>query len=87
MKFKISLFLIAVLNLNGFAQTATEVYLLDIKKNRASFSVVPNSKPVSISNNEGYDNQPSFIEKLNVVAYVSSRNKKPTDVFFIGIGV
>jgi hypothetical protein len=81
MKFKISLFLIAVLNLNGFAQTATEVYLLDIKKNRASFSVVPNSKPVSISNNEGYDNQPSFIEKLNAVAYVSSRNKKPTDVF------
>lgn len=70
-----------MLHLNGFAQTATEVYLFDIKKDGASFSIIPNTKPINISNNEGYDNQPSFIEKLNAVAYVSSRNKKPTDVF------
>jgi hypothetical protein len=57
------------------------VYLLNIKKDGNSFNVVPNSKPINISNNSGYDNQPSFIEKLNAVAYVSSRNKKPTDVF------
>ena len=81
MKFKILLFLIVLLNQTGSAQTATEVYLLDIKKDGNSFSIVPNTKPENISNNEGYDNQPSFIEKLNAVAYVSSRNKKPTDVY------
>lgn len=81
MKFTSLLFLIALLNQTGFAQPATEVYLLNIKKDGNSFNVVPNSKPINISNNSGYDNQPSFIEKLNAVAYVSSRNKKPTDVF------
>ncbi len=75
------LFLIVWLHQYGFAQPATEVYLLDIQKNATSFSINPNSKPVNISNNEDYDNQPSFIEKLNAVAYVSTRNKKPTDVF------
>ena len=85
MKFKSLLFLIVLLNLNGFAQTATEVYLLDIKKDGNTFSIVPNAKPVNISNNVGYDNQPSFIEKLNAVAYVSSRNKKPTDVFLYNL--
>lgn len=81
MKLNSLLFLILLLNLNVFAQTATEVYLLDIKKDGNSFSIAPNSKLVNISNNEGYDNQPSFIENINAVAYVSSRNKKPTDVF------
>lgn len=81
MKLNRLLFLIVLLHLNGFAQPATEVYLLNIKKDGASFSIVPNSKLVNISNNKGYDNQPSFIEKLNAVAYVSSRNNKPTDVF------
>ncbi len=81
MKLNHLLFLIVFLNQNGFAQSATEVYLLDIKKEVTIFSIVPNSKPENISNNVGYDNQPSFIEKFNAVAYVSSRNKKPTDVF------
>jgi hypothetical protein len=81
MKLNRLLFLIVLLHQYGFAQPATEVYLLDIQKNATSFSIDPNTKPVNISNNEGYDNQPSFIEKLNAVAYVSSRNKKPTDVF------
>lgn len=86
MKLNPLLFLIVLLHQYGFAQPATEVYLLDIKKDGVSFSIVPNSKPVNISNNEGYDNQPSFIEKLNAVAYVSSKNKKPTDVFLYDLG-
>jgi hypothetical protein len=81
MKLNRLLFLIVLLNLNGFAQPATEVYLLNIQKNGTSFSIVPNTKPENISNNIGYDNQPSFIEKLNAIAYVSSRNKKSTDVY------
>ena len=86
MKFNRLLFLIVLLHQYGFAQTATEVYLLDIKKDGNFFSVDPNSKPVNISNNIGYDNQPSFIEKLNAVAYVSSRNKKSTDVYLYHLG-
>jgi len=81
MKFRILLFFALLQNLNTFAQPATEVYLLDIKRDGNSFSIATNANLVNISNNEGYDNQPSFIEKLNAVAYVSSRNKKPTDVF------
>lgn len=85
MKFNSLLLLIVLLYQNGFAQTATEVYLLNIKKNETSFSIDPNTKPENISNNIGYDNQPSFIEKLNAVAYVSSRNKKSTDVFLYNL--
>jgi hypothetical protein len=60
--------------------------LLEIKKEGSSYSIDPNTKPVNISNNIGYDNQPSFIEKLNAVAYVSSRNKKSTDVYLYHLG-
>ncbi len=81
MKLNRLLFLIVLFQLTTNAQPATEVYLLDIKKNATSFSIDPNTKPVNISNNVGYDNQPSFVEKLNAVAYVSSRNKNQTDVF------
>jgi hypothetical protein len=81
MKLNHLLFLLVLLHQYGFAQPATEVYLLDIKKNETSFSIVPNTKAVNISNNVGYDNQPNFIENLNAVAFVSSRNTKPTDVF------
>jgi len=81
MKLTHLLFLIVLLHQYGFAQPATEVYLLDIKNNATSFSIDLNTKPKNISNNIGYDNQPSFIEKLNAVAYVSSRNNKSTDVF------
>jgi hypothetical protein len=65
MKFRILLFLIVLLNLNGFAQPATEVYLLDIKKNKTSFSIDPNTKPENISNNIGYDNQPPLLARAS----------------------
>ena len=60
---------------------ATEVYLLHIEKNGKSFSIPDKSLPENISNNKGYDNQPSFIEPLHAIAYVSSRSNKPTDVY------
>lgn len=64
---------------------ATEVYLLDIQKEGSHFSLAGNAKLVNVSNNKGYDNQPYFIESLNSIAYVSSRNKKPTDVYLYDI--
>ncbi len=60
---------------------ATEIYLLNIQKSGNKFSLAENSTLVNVSNNKGYDNQPCFIEKINSIAYVSSRSKKPTDVY------
>jgi len=57
MKLNRLLFLVVLLHQYGFAQPSTEVYLLDIKKDGSSFSIVENAKPVNISNNVGYDNQ------------------------------
>lgn len=85
MKFSSILFFSLFFFQNAFAQPATEVYLLNIQKNGNTFSIAPNTKLVNISNNKGYDNQPSFIEKLNAVAYVSSRNEKSTDVFLYNL--
>ena len=60
---------------------ATEIYLLNIQKKGGHFSLPENARLVNVSNNKGYDNQPFFIEKINSIAYVSSRDKKPTDVY------
>ena len=50
----------AILLLAAFsllAQPNTEVYVFDLDGDTANFSI---SNPLNISNNEGYDNQPSF---------------------------
>ena len=59
----------------------TEVYLINIQQKGNKFALADSAKPTDISNNRGYDNQPVFIEKLNAIAYVSSRDNKPTDVY------
>ena len=61
--------------IHGWAQTETEVYLFDIK--------VENGKPVlsnpkNISNNPGYDNQPSFWDDDSVL-FTSTREDQ-TDI-------
>ena len=58
-----------------FSQTNTEVFLLDIEAKDNSI-VVTNGK--NISNNEGYDNQPSFINDERLL-YSSTRNNQ-TDI-------
>ncbi|WP_310556465.1 hypothetical protein [Flavobacterium sp.] len=85
MKLNRLLFVIVLLHQYAFAQPATEVFLLNIEKKGTAFNIVPNAKLVNISNNKGYDNQPSFIEKLNAVVYVSSRDEKSTDVFLYNL--
>lgn len=85
------LVLVTILNLFLFQNTIaqappdTEVYMISIQKKGNNISLLENSKLINISNNKGYDNQPSFIEKLNAVAYVSSRNDAPTDVYLYDI--
>ena len=43
--------------ITAFAQPATDVYLFGLK---AVDNLLTVSNPVNISNNRGYDNQPSF---------------------------
>ena len=58
-----------------FAQTNTEVYLFDLKITETGYEL---SNKRNISNNEGYDNQPSFYND-NIVLFSGTRNGQ-TDI-------
>ncbi|MFY0688872.1 MAG: hypothetical protein JXQ90_17005 [Cyclobacteriaceae bacterium] len=57
------------------AQTSTEIYVFDMLKTEEGYTVF---NPVNISNNPGYDNQPSFITERHL-AYSRTRNGQ-TDI-------
>ncbi|WP_299185281.1 nuclear transport factor 2 family protein [uncultured Aquimarina sp.] len=67
----ILLFLVFIVS----AQPSTEVYLFDILVNGETLEL---KNKRNISNNEGYDNQPSFYND-NIVLFASTRNKQ-TDI-------
>ena len=54
-----------------FSQKATEIYLFDLNKTDNSFTL---SNPINISDNEGYDNLPSFTEDGNSILFSSYRD-------------
>lgn len=58
-----------------YAQPNTEVFLADIKEDKGKVMVF---NPVNISNNDGYDNQPSFISDGQIV-FASTRSGQ-TDI-------
>ena len=58
------------------AQTSTEVYLFDLILVNGQYTL---SNPVNISNNTGYDNQPSFMQTGRQVLFASTRNGQ-TDI-------
>lgn len=60
----------------AYSQPATEVYLFDLIQNDSVFTV---DNPVNISNNKGYDNQPSFLNDGSGVLYTSTRDGQ-TDI-------
>lgn len=57
------------------AQPNTEVYLFDLKINEGKTELL---NPKNISNNEGYDNQPSFLDE-NTLVYAATRDEQ-TDI-------
>ncbi|MGY8914141.1 MAG: nuclear transport factor 2 family protein [Flavobacteriales bacterium] len=63
-----------------YSQTNPEVYLFDIEKDGDSVLFL---NPKNISNNEGYDNQPSFFDDENLL-FSSTRNGQ-TDIKKYGI--
>jgi hypothetical protein len=51
---------------NGFAQESTDLFLVESKKSLFGFTVFP-KKPIKITEGMAYDNQPTFINKTQLV--------------------
>ncbi|HDZ06395.1 hypothetical protein LCGC14_0149210 [marine sediment metagenome] len=66
--------------LNAFNQQSTEVYLTELNLENDSLSI---DSVLNISKNEGYDNQPSFLDNNNIL-FSSTRNSQ-TDVALYNI--
>lgn len=78
------LFLLTILfftTIASVAQSSTEVYLFDLKETKNGFSI---SNPLNISNNDGYDNQPSFTDDGKTMLFSSTRNNQ-TDILWYHI--
>ncbi len=67
--------LISFITFSSFAQTNTEVYLFDLKTKDDKIRL---ENKRNISNNEGYDNQPSFLNDTTLL--FSSIRKNQTDI-------
>ena len=74
MKIYILLFLVSVSSIS-FSQSNTDVFLFDLNTNNGVFEL---SNLKNISNNDGYDNQPSFLDD-NTILYTGTRNGQ-TDI-------
>ncbi|MCK4561618.1 MAG: PD40 domain-containing protein [Flavobacteriaceae bacterium] len=59
-----------------YAQEATEIYLFDLIKTDSTFII---RNPINISDNKGYDNQPSFTEDGTAILFSSLRDTQ-TDI-------
>ncbi len=66
------IFLIIILLISSFvkSQTDTEIYLFDLIQNDSVFTI---DNPINISSNEGYDNQPSFLNDGSGILFSSTR--------------
>lgn len=81
MKNYLLLFLLTGILNSVHAQSSTEIYLFDITKAENGFSL---SNPLNISDNKGYDNQPSFTDDGESILFASTRNKQ-TDILWYDI--
>ena len=69
------IFLLLSISLVGFSQPNIEVFLFDLNTENGMFEL---SNLKNISNNEGYDNQPSFLDN-NTILFAGTRNGQ-TDI-------
>lgn len=75
MKSIVSLLLIFVVTYTLQSQTNTEVFLFDLDTKNSKIEL---NNALNLSNNEGYDNQPSFLNERYIV-FASTRNNQ-TDI-------
>lgn len=59
----------------GVAQTSTEVFLFELKQESGKYKL---SNPTNLTNNPGYDNQPSFLNNEEIVYAATYDNQ--TDI-------
>ena len=81
MKKKLLLFLLTILPFFSFAQPNTDIFLFDLKATYNSIELLNNR---NISSNEGYDNQPSFLDSNTIQVTApdfSSKRKRVVNVF------
>lgn len=73
-----------LISFSASSQPDTEVYLFDLKMANNIWSI---TNPINISNNEGYDNQPSFWRDGESILYARTVNSQ-TDIarYFIESG-
>ncbi len=76
-------FLMLLVCFSLYAQEATEIYLFDLTQTKDSYEL---TNPKNISNNPGYDNQPSFTEDGGSILYTSIRNDQ-ADIVLYDIGL
>ena len=69
-----------ILSLTSSAQipTGSEIWTLDMSKNKESYSF---KNPVNITNREGYDNQPAFSPDGKYILYASIREDNQSDIY------
>jgi len=65
-----------------YAQPSTEVYLFDLSKTKVGYAL---SNPVNVSDNPGYDNQPSFSGDGKTLLYSSWQSDEQTDIMLYDI--
>ena len=84
MKNQLSYLWIVLLLFGGLspAQPSTEVYLFDLAYQNGRYSL---SKPINISQNKGYDNQPSFLADGTGVLFVQNHDGQ-TEVMRYDVG-
>jgi hypothetical protein len=67
----------------GAAQApATEIYLASLAARGAGFTV---GAPVNVTNNPGYDNQPSFLPDSSGFLFSSNRDGQQTDIYRVDV--
>ena len=75
--------IITIIALFGFTLTiaqvpSTEIFLIDLGKDKSNPIF---DKSINISNNPGYDNQPSFSSSNDRIVFVSMRDSSQTDIY------
>jgi hypothetical protein len=60
------------------APPATEIFVASLTEDRGTLAI---GVPVNISNNPGYDNQPSFTPDGRALLFTSMRDGKQTDIY------
>ncbi len=73
----VCVFLFSILQIAAIAQPGSEVFLFDLTKNDGLYQI---SNPKNISNNPGYDNQPSFTADGKHVLYTGIQADEQTDI-------